>query len=106
MKFNIGANIDYYRSQIKEQDEAPKLYPNLVSTGHRVSQLFGYKAIGFFKDQADIDASKPQLLGSTPRPGDIKYEDVNGDGQIDTNDKTASDILPWLLKSTTISIWE
>lgn len=89
VKFNIGANIDYYRSQIKEQDEAPKLYPNLVSTGHRVSQLFGYKGIGFFKDQADIDASKPQLLGSTPRPGDIKYEDVNGDGQIDTNDKTA-----------------
>lgn len=89
VKFNIGANIDYYRSQIKEQDEAPKLYPNLLSTGHRVSQLFGYKAIGFFKDQADIDASKPQLLGSTPRPGDIKYEDVNGDGQIDTNDKTA-----------------
>lgn len=89
VKFNIGANIDYYRSQIKEQDEAPKLYPNLVSTGHRVSQLFGYKAIGFFKDQADIDASKPQLLGSTPRPGDIKYEDVNGDGQIDTTDKTA-----------------
>lgn len=89
VKFNIGANIDYYRSQIKEQDEAPKLYPNLVSTGHRVSQLFGYKAIGFFRDQADIDASKPQLLGSTPRPGDIKYEDVNGDGQIDTNDKTA-----------------
>ena len=89
VKFNIGANIDYYRSQIKEQDEAPKLYPNLVSTGHRVSQLFGYKAIGFFKDQADIDASKPQLLGSTPRPGDIKYEDVNGDGQIDSNDKTA-----------------
>lgn len=89
VKFNIGANFDYYRSQIKEQDEAPKLYPNLVSTGHRVSQLFGYKAIGFFKDQADIDASKPQLLGSTPRPGDIKYEDVNRDGQIDTNDKTA-----------------
>ena len=89
VKFNIGANFDYYRSQIKEQDEAPKLYPNLVSTGHRVSQLFGYKAIGFFKDQADIDASKPQRLGSTPRPGDIKYEDVNNDGQIDTNDKTA-----------------
>ena len=89
VKFNIGVNIDYYRSQIKEQDEAPKLYPNLVSTGHRVSQLFGYKAIGFFKDQADIDASKPQRLGSTPRPGDIKYEDVNNDGQIDTNDKTA-----------------
>ena len=88
-KFNIGGNFNYYRSQIKEQDEAPVLYDNLRTTGHRVSQLYGYKAIGFFKDQVDIDNSKPQLLGSTPRPGDIKYEDVNGDGQIDTNDKTA-----------------
>ena len=88
-KFNAGFNFDYYRSQIKEQDEAPVLYDNLRTTGHRVSQLYGYKAIGFFKDQADIDASLPQLLGSTPRPGDIKYEDVNGDGQIDSNDKTA-----------------
>ncbi len=88
-KFNIGGNFDYYRSQIKEQDEAPVLYDNLRTTGHRVSQLYGYKAIGFFKDQADIDASTPQLLGSTPRPGDIKYEDVNGDGKIDSNDKTA-----------------
>lgn len=88
-KFNAGANFDYYRSLIKEQDEAPVLYDNLRTTGHRVSQLYGYKAIGFFKDQADIDASPTQLLGSTPRPGDIKYEDVNGDGQIDTNDKTA-----------------
>ncbi len=51
-------------------------------------------------------SSKPQLLGSTPRPGDIKYEDVNGDGQIDTNDNMRIDNLPWLLKFTTISIWE
>lgn len=86
---NIGANFDYYRSKIKQQDEAPVLYDNLATTGHRVSQLFGYKAIGFFKDEADIAASKPQNLGSTPRPGDIKYEDVNNDGVIDSNDKTA-----------------
>lgn len=88
-KFNLGGNFNYNRNKIKEQDEAPVLYDNLQKTGHRVGQLFGYKAIGFFKDDADIAASKPQLLGSDPRPGDIKYEDVNGDGQIDSNDQTA-----------------
>ena len=88
-KFNLGGNFSYNRNEIKEQDEAPVLYDNLRTTGHRISQLYGYKAIGFFKDEEDIANSKPQLLGSTPRPGDIKYEDVNGDGQIDTNDKTA-----------------
>lgn len=86
---NAGGNFDYMRSKIVNQDEQPKLYDNLYSTGGRLSQLRGYKAIGFFKDQADIDNSTPQELGSTPRPGDIKYEDVNGDGVIDSNDQTA-----------------
>ncbi len=85
----VGGNFDYMRNKIVEQDEAPVLYDNLRTTGHALGQLYGYKALGFFKDQADIDASTPQQLGSTPRPGDIKYEDVNNDGVIDSNDKTA-----------------
>jgi len=89
VKFNVGGNFSYTRSQIKEQDEAPVLYDNLRTTGHRVSQLFGYKAIGFFKDEEDIANSKPQNLGTAVRPGDIKFEDVNNDGVIDSNDKTA-----------------
>ena len=87
--FNLGGNLSYNRSKVVNKDEAPKLYDNLYETGHSIGQLFGYKAIGFFKDQADIDASTPQALGSTPRPGDVKYEDVNKDGIIDQNDKVA-----------------
>lgn len=87
-QFAAGGNLNYMRNKIIEQDEAPTLYENLRTTGHTLHQIYGYKAIGFFKDQADIDASTPQHLGSTPRPGDIKYEDVNNDGVIDSNDKT------------------
>lgn len=87
--FTVGGNLSYNRSKVINKDEAPQLYDNLYETGHRLGQLYGYKAIGFFKDQADIDASTPQSLGSTPRPGDIKYEDVNKDGVIDKNDKVA-----------------
>ncbi len=89
VSFTLGGNLSYNRSKVVNKDETPQLYDNLYETGHRLGQLYGYKAIGFFKDQADIDASTPQKLGSTPRPGDIKYEDVNGDGVIDKNDKTA-----------------
>ena len=53
-----------------------------------MSQIYGLKAIGFFKDQADIDNSPVQTF-STVKPGDIKYEDVNGDNKIDANDKCA-----------------
>lgn len=88
-QFNIGGNFDYMRNKIVEQDEKTRAWDNLRTTGGRLNQLRGYKAIGFFKDQADIDASPVQRLGSTPRPGDIKFEDVNGDGTIDSNDQTA-----------------
>ena len=85
-KFNFGGNIDINRSKIVEMLEEPRLYPNLVHTGDPLGSVYGYRAIGFFKDQADIDSSPKQLF-STVYPGDIKYEDVNHDNVIDSNDE-------------------
>ena len=86
--FNVGGNWLYSENQIKEQAEEPRAYPNLVRTGHQLNQLYGLKAIGFFKDEADI-ASSPTQTFSTVVPGDVKYEDVNGDNKIDENDVIA-----------------
>jgi TonB-linked SusC/RagA family outer membrane protein len=88
LTFNLGGNFNYNRNKIKEELEEPRLYDNLVQTNHQLSQIYGLQAIGFFKDQADIDASPTQTF-STVKPGDIKYKDVNGDNIIDANDKTA-----------------
>lgn len=85
---NIGGNLNYNRNKIKEELEQPREYSNLVQTGHSLNQIYGLKAIGFFKDQADIDNSPVQTF-STVKPGDIKYEDVNGDNKIDANDVCA-----------------
>lgn len=85
---SLGGNFSYSTNEIKEQLEEPRLYGNLVETGHRVGQIYGLKAIGLFKDQADIDASPVQTF-STVRPGDIKYQDVNDDNKIDANDAVA-----------------
>lgn len=84
-----GANISRTGSEIKEMLEQPRLYDNLVQTGNRLGQVYGYEAIGLFKDEADIANSPQQSLGSTPLPGDIKYRDVNGDNVINENDKVA-----------------
>ncbi len=86
--FNLGGEFNLNRNKIKEQLEEPRLYQNLVQTGHSLNQIYGLKAIGFFKDQNEIDNSPTQTF-STVKPGDIKYEDVNGDGTIDANDKAA-----------------
>ncbi len=86
--FNVAGNFSYNKTKILDMLEEPRLYSNLVQTGHRVDQLYGLEAIGFFKDEADI-ASSPTQTFSTVKPGDIKYRDVNGDNKIDANDKVA-----------------
>ncbi|MDO4163788.1 MAG: SusC/RagA family TonB-linked outer membrane protein [Bacteroides sp.] len=95
--FNVGAQFNYNRNQIIEQAEEPRLYENLVQTGHDVGQIYGLKAIGLLTeqditnmslDEDDADYVPTQSFG-TVRAGDIKYEDVNGDGKVDTNDEIA-----------------
>ncbi len=85
---NVGGNYLYSENKIKEMAEEPRAYPNLVRTGSQLNQLYGLRAIGFFKDEADI-ANSPEQTFSTVVPGDVKYEDVNQDGKIDENDVVA-----------------
>ena len=49
---------------------------------------FGYKCVGQFQDQEDINnwAIQDDAGNTTMMPGDLKYEDFNGDGVIDNND--------------------
>lgn len=99
--FNVGATFNLNKNKVKEQCEEPQLYDNLVTTGLPYGQLFGYKALGFFQTGDDlngdgiISADECKSLGypehtfTTVRPGDVRYEDVNGDNKVDSNDKTA-----------------
>ena len=72
----------------------PKLstpvYPLSDPVGHRVNEAWGLKSAGFFKDQADVDASFRQEY-STVRPGDIKYQDLSGDQVINEFDVVSLD---------------
>ncbi|WP_289054830.1 SusC/RagA family TonB-linked outer membrane protein [Carboxylicivirga marina] len=86
--YHIGGNITYAKSEVVEKLEAYKPHDYMKQTGHAVGQYFGYEAIGFFKDDADIAAS-PEQLFSQVRPGDIKYKDQNGDNVIDEFDVTS-----------------
>lgn len=54
--------------------------------GKPVDAIWGLECLGIFQSQDEIDNSPTQKLGSTPRPGDLKYKDQNGDGIIDEYD--------------------
>lgn len=86
--YNLGGEFTYTKSKIINMDEGFQPFDYLKQTGLPVNQIFGYQAIGYFKDQADIAASPAQLF-STVMPGDIKFKDQNNDGKIDQNDRVA-----------------
>lgn len=54
--------------------------------GQSMNQRWGYVAERLFIDQADIDNSPKQTFGDY-KPGDIKYKDINKDGQITSADQ-------------------
>jgi len=58
---------------------------HVTMIGEPIGSFFGYKQLGVYKDQADLD-SYPHFIDS--KPGDVKYEDVNGDKKLDATDRT------------------
>ena len=81
----IKANGSYARNKIVFKDEVSQPYDYLRQTGHPVGQYFGLTALGFFKNQDEINKSPVQF--GTVIPGDLKYKDLNHDGVIDANDQ-------------------
>lgn len=83
--YGVTGIFSFVRTKIVESGEAYQRYDYLYQKGNRVAQQYGLEAIGFFNDQVDINNS-PVHTFSTVKPGDIKYRDQNGDGQIDAED--------------------
>jgi TonB-linked SusC/RagA family outer membrane protein len=79
----VGSN-DQYR-------EAER-FGNLgrIFSGGVVGAFYGYKVIGVFQSQAEIDAyvdKNGAKVMPSAKAGDFKYQDANGDGTITTDDK-------------------
>jgi hypothetical protein len=81
-----GLNLLYSTSEYIKVDEIHNnSYQYLV--GQSTDTYWGLKSLGFFATDADATAAH-QTFG-TIRRGDIKYADLDGNGVIDSNDKTA-----------------
>jgi TonB-linked SusC/RagA family outer membrane protein len=64
------------------------------NVGRPVGEFFGYKSLGIFQTQAEIDALNAAAPGgiyyrAATRPGDRHFADINGDGKVDANDRTS-----------------
>ena len=84
--YGFYANANWLFTEVVDDGQAYQAYDYLYHKGNPVGQYYGLEAIGFFKDQEDINNSPKQTFGDV-RPGDLKYRDQNNDGVIDNQDR-------------------
>lgn len=72
-----------YKSKVLRRDEIQE-YDYLRSQGQSLNASWGYVCEGFLT-QNDIENGYTTTLG-TVQPGDLKYQDINEDGVVDSKD--------------------
>lgn len=98
-RMNIGYNFTYIENEVTQVNGAEFLEggafgvgqpaPSRFEVGYPIGYFYGYKTNGIFQNQTEVDAAPSQsALGAAASPGDLRYVDINGDGVINTDDRT------------------
>ncbi len=89
-KLTLSGNFTTYNNKVLQVDEIPasEERPNRTISGQPIGYFYGYVVEGIYQSYADKLGSPP-VSGYDYGPGDLKYKDINGDGVINTDDRTA-----------------
>ncbi|NJN27856.1 MAG: TonB-dependent receptor [Cyclobacteriaceae bacterium] len=90
LSYFVKGNYSYSNNEVVYMDETPTDYEYQSKTGKPYGSELYYPADGLLT-QADLDAEIP-TFSDQARPGDIKYLDTNGDGNINGDDRIRMDI--------------
>lgn len=88
----VAGNLTTYSNKVislTEKIPADPQYPNQTEAGQPISYFYGYVVEGLYQSYADILKSPVvKVSGGPVAPGDFKYKDMDGDGDVDEQDKT------------------
>jgi TonB-linked SusC/RagA family outer membrane protein len=85
--FNIGLNMTYIQNEVTKfrgGDSPDQLY--LIREGYSYRALYGYKVEGIYQSDAEAEEHMNNN-GFKPIAGNLRFEDVNGDGKLGFEDK-------------------
>ncbi|WP_395051319.1 SusC/RagA family TonB-linked outer membrane protein [Flavobacterium sp.] len=92
VKYGINGNVFTLTNRVEALQQYIANLDNLQSNtrttvGQPINSYYGYKFDGIYQNAAEINT---QLYSNTNGvvPGDMKFKDLNGDGQINADDKT------------------
>jgi TonB-linked SusC/RagA family outer membrane protein len=91
-RYSVKGNVSYTRARNRYIEQADPINSYLYWRNNRSDRwsntAYGYKYIGQFRNQEEINswAIQDGAGNTTLLPGDLKYEDLNGDGIINDLD--------------------
>ena len=98
-KWNVNANIAHNKNEVTSLGSATSIIPSIggatlgyispliVTVGEPLGTFYGYQFAGIVQSKEQAATLTPQTI-NTLEPGNPYYEDVNGDGVVNTEDQT------------------
>ncbi|MDH5825280.1 SusC/RagA family TonB-linked outer membrane protein [Sphingobacterium faecium] len=99
-KYSVSGNFSYIKNKIVSlgnfNESIDGYWINRINGS--VGDYYGYKSDGLFTSQAEIDNHPSQkAIAGNSKIGDIKYVDVNGDGELTPADRAVlGNDVPWI----------
>lgn len=89
--WSVTGNFTYARNKVNYIDEAASTPAWQRQEGSPIDGMTIYKALGIYQTQEEVD-NTPHIQGA--KPGDLIYQDTNGDGTITWDDAIRYDYSP------------
>jgi len=99
LTYHIGGNLTLNQNKVLSLNGGQAIldggilsqeYATVTEDGSPIGSFYVLKVLGVFQNQAQIDNYKNkagQVIQPGANPGDFIYQDTNGDGKIDDNDR-------------------
>ena len=99
LKWNVNASIAHNKNEVTSLGNATSIIPSIggatlgyispliVAVGEPLGTFYGYKFKGIVQSEEQAATLTPQTINKL-EPGNPYYEDVNGDGVVNTEDQT------------------
>lgn len=91
--YNVGANFSTLKNEVLDLGGQPHLDAGTAEfrqrsiVGEPIFAFYGREIAGVYQNDAEVQAD-PVAVANNLEPGDFKYKDINGDGDITDDDRT------------------
>ena len=88
LQYELSTNISTQNNEVVSLGNGEPIFgaASRTAVGSEVGEIYGYVTDGLFQNQQEVEEHATQEPGTAP--GDIRFRDLDGDGDIDADDRT------------------